>query len=188
MSSVILCDVDGVVADLHAVWLERYNAEYEDCLTVDDITGWSMQPFVKPACGEKIYDYLHASDLYDTVPPMQGAAEGVEALRSLGHRIVFLTSCVGPGMAHAKAHWLFVHHFLPRPHHKGMKDLVIMQDKSLARGDLMIDDYQENIRAFGGHAILFHAPYNAQEHGFIRAKGWGDVPWLVTDILGRAAA
>ena len=40
------------------------------------------------------------------------------------------------------------------------KDLIVCNDKSLARGDILIEDCRENAESFKGLSILFHAPYN----------------------------
>lgn len=188
MTKTIFCDVDGVVADLHAEWLRRYNADYGDTLTLDRILAWDMRRFVRPECGARIYDYLHQPDLYDAVPVVPGAAEGVEELRSMGHRVVFTTACAGPVMASAKAEWLFRHRLLPMPYQAGMHDLIIVQDKGLAVGDLLIDDYPGNLRAFNGRGILYAAPYNAEERAFPVARSWTEVPWAVSEALARVAA
>lgn len=171
--SIILCDLDGVVCGLHAEWLRRYNADFGDSLTLADITTWDMVPHVKPECGRRIYEYLHARDLYDRIEPIAGAIDGVRRLRAAGHRVVFVTSCVDGPMAMSKIAWLSRFDVFT-----SMADVVIAHDKSLVRGDLMIDDYPKNLDDFDGPAILFDAPYNrASEH--VRAVGWDRVVELV---------
>src|SRR5690625_2202655 len=63
----ILCDVDGVVADLLTEWVRRYNAKYDDDLSPEDITEWEMHRNVKPECGTDIHNFLRMPNLYSMV-------------------------------------------------------------------------------------------------------------------------
>ena len=159
---IVACDVDGTVADLLHVWLGKYNADYDDDLTPEDITGWDVAPFVKPECGKKIYDYLRRGDLYDEVPVISGALEGVEDIRRRGHRVVFVTTCV-KNMTDPKWNWLERHGFLPKGRHN-QDDLVIAADKTLIDARLLIDDRPTTIERWverqKRHALLFWSSYN----------------------------
>lgn len=175
---IIACDVDGVIADLHVEWLRRYNADHGDRLTPADIHTWEIHRFVRPECGKRIYDYLHAPDLYDHVPSIHGAAGGVEYLRRLGHRVVFVTSNVR-GMTDQKWEWLARNGFLPAG--PQAPDLVCATDKSFFAVDAMIEDYHENLRTSrAATRILLTRPWNAGEQGpWYRANSWPDiVQWL----------
>lgn len=185
---VILCDVDGVVADLHTAWLSAYNRDYQDTLTYEQITAWSMDQFVKPECGEQIYKYIREPYLYDwdAVRPIKGAFEGIQALRRAGFRVVFLSSCV-PGSTDAKVRWLIRHGFLSDLE-RTPSDFIAAHSKGLVRGDLLIDDAVHNVVSFGGPAILMDAPYNQElqvsQHYHCRAFSWDDVLIQVGQILG----
>ena len=114
---IIAVDVDEVIAALHVEWLKRYNKDYDDNLRHEDITNWSIENFVKPECGLKIYHYLEDVDLYDNVPVIDGALLGVEYLRQSGYRVVFVTSCQF-GMHDPKWAWLMRHDFLSNKRHQ----------------------------------------------------------------------
>jgi len=64
-----LIDIDGVIADLHTVWLNIYNTEWNDILTPDQITNWNTSQFVKPECGIKIYEIIERPEIYDYILP-----------------------------------------------------------------------------------------------------------------------
>ena len=55
---ILAFDIDGVLADLHTAWLDEYNKDFDDNLTISYITQWEMDKFVKPECGKKIFNYL----------------------------------------------------------------------------------------------------------------------------------
>jgi 5'-nucleotidase len=188
MNKVIAVDVDGVCADLHTEWLRRYNAEFSDTLTVERIHQWDMVPAVKPACGKQIYKYLNQPDLYEHVPVIGGAKEGVDGLRDSGWRVVFVTSCT-KGMADQKWEWLERHHFLA-PTKGQSADLIIAHDKSLIRADALLDDYDGNLGPWMRRGILLDAPYNRAAIGsWTRISRWSEVPRALASLqsLGLVA-
>lgn len=125
---IIFVDVDGVVADL-------------------------------ATCYSGNVSQLEDPALYDNMPSIPGALDGVNQLRAAGHRVVFAT--VSPnGSAGRKLRWLVDHGFLawqPQPGEAPTThpDYIEIKDKSLLRGDMLIDDGPHNIAAFRGTAILF---------------------------------
>lgn len=169
----ILLDVDAVVADLHKVWLKRYNSEYDDKLRVEDIVDWDMTKFVKPECGNKIYDYLSEDDLYENVQPIDGAVASIHWLRQHNYDVVFCTSGVQPG----KIIWLHNHGLLWGEFWRFAKDVVIASDKTLIKGDIIIDDNPKNCEQFAGKSILFAQPWNlnSSSSANFRAENWPDV-------------
>lgn len=173
---LVLVDVDSVVADLIPEWLRLYNLDYGDSLTKDNITDWSMDKFVKPECGLKIYDYLKSDSLYDGVVPIDGALSGVAHLRSEGHRIVYASAGIHSS---AKFRWLERHGFEPG---KYAQNYVVIYDKSLLKGDLLVDDRDKNIEQFNARkSILFNQPWNQNCLWPRRAYTWSDVTQMVLD-------
>jgi 5'(3')-deoxyribonucleotidase len=170
-NKVCLVDVDGTVALTHDQWFKRYNAEWSDDLTYEEITDWEVHSFVKESCGKSIYKYLDDPTLYDEVQPYPGSIEGVEKLRNYGFRVVFLSSGVHPG----KIKFLRKFDFIG----KGDSDFVIAHDKSLIKGFILIDDGWHNIQAFNGPGILLDAPHNRKVDYNFRAMDWDHVVKLV---------
>jgi len=180
----ILVDVDGVCANTHVPWLARYNRDWSDNLTVDQITDWNIHKFVKLDCGTKIYDYLSDESLYKDAPEIMGALRGVQTLRSMGHEIVFLTS----GFFMAKIVWLREHGFSLAKDWHFAEDIVICHNKQLVRGDFLIDDCVANLTEKFGYApnILFDQPWNRRNRTLLRATNWDQIistmtPWKSQD-------
>ena len=162
---IIACDVDGVVADLQSEWLRRYNKDYEDTLTLEDWTTFGVHEKCK--CGTKLYEYLHDPTLYPAVLPVHNALYGVNLLRTLGHRVVFVTSCV-PGMTDGKYDWLVENKFLA-PSNDGWwgglsDDFIVTGDKSLIDADILIEDRAETVIEWvekrRHRAIIINRPWN----------------------------
>lgn len=188
----ILVDVDDVCALLMHGWLAKYNEEYQDCLTKDKITDWDITKAVKPECGKDIYKYLHEKSLYDVVPPIPGALEGIQKLRELGLRVVYATAC-NIHMAGRKALWLQEHGFLDKPllHGTTTHEVVELYDKSLLRGWALIDDGPHNLKNFVGHRILLDQAHNhsADRASYdYRCMDWKDVVYRVEQLLKQDLA
>lgn len=160
----IVCDVDGVLANLCPAWYAKYNKDYNDNLTVDKVTHWDTDRFVKPECGKKIYDYLGHPDLYDKVEPLEGALEGVEILRTLGHTFTFATANAR-GMTDAKNDWLFRHGFIDDDFKRVWPaEVMVSNDKWRIVGDIIIEDKAQTVVEWvtrtGKPAVILTYPYN----------------------------
>lgn len=172
---LIMVDVDSTIADLMPVWLELYNIDYGDFLDKEDITIWGIDQIVKPECGTKIYGYLRLDSLYDTVKPIEGALDGITSLRDANHRVVYASSGVHSS---AKFLWLERNGFQPG---RFAEDYIVVYDKGLIKGDLLIDDRDKNIELFGSsRSILFDQPWNRSFIWHNRAQSWKDVVEMVS--------
>lgn len=167
----IFVDVDAVVIDIHSAWLSLYNQDYDDSLSVDQITDWDMTKFVKPECGKDIYKYLPMESLYDTALAVDGAISSIHWLRQHDYDVRFLTSGVQP----AKIMWLGNRGLLISEHFLFSPDVIVAHDKSIVKGDILIDDNLKNCENFQGKSILFAQPWNNVVSPFFRADGWPDV-------------
>ena len=163
---IIACDVDGVVANLHTEWYRRYNRDWNDDLTIDRVLSWDLLKYVKPECGEAIFDYLQNDDLYRHVKPVDGALEGVAELRAMGHTLTYVSDCFY-GMVDQKAYWLQVHGFSQEtdPRRGALPaDFMVCRDKTQVDAHLLIDDGAHNVRAWvekkQRRAILVEFPHN----------------------------
>lgn len=173
----ILVDADDTTLDLHTEWIQnRYNVDYKDNLLRSMVKTWNIDKYVKPECGRKIYDYLKDKDLYASVKPIEFAVFGVQRLRELGYRVIFVTAYFNE----QKVECLHNHGFLKEyPYNDGRwntaTDVIMANDKSLIKGDLLIDDRYENVKSFGS-GIVFNQPWNeSSPNHFPRVSTWLDI-------------
>lgn len=174
-------DVDEVCADMLTEWIRRYNIRWDDHLQRSDITAWDIRKFAKPECGSKIYDILHEGNLYEDVAPIPGALWAVRALKEMGHRVVYISSCVEGAVDH-KIAWLVKHKFLPDK--RSQPDFIAAVEKWLVKADLLIDDNAETIAKFPGLRMLVDQPHNRQVEGEYRIKSLADAPAAVAILHG----
>jgi 5'-nucleotidase len=174
---VIKLDVDSVCADMLPVWIDLYNIQYDDNLDYRAITDWNVAKFVKPECGNKIYDILTVPEFYDMTPPMKGYPEGVARLRELGHTILYVTSCV-PGTLDQKLNWIL-------RHDPGTvwQNVVFGYQKSLVRGDLLVDDSPDNLRKASEPTVRFAHPYNYRVPASAHVLSWETMPEAIEGAL-----
>lgn len=168
---ILLCDVDDVLGSLVSPTLSIYNKIYDDNLNTSDITEWDITKFVKPECGNKIYDIMTSPSIYDIVTPLEGALDGINFIRSEGIRVVFVTAAF-LSVAGRKFIWLEDNDFQPTK-----ENYIETFDKSLIIGDYMIDDNLTNVRSTNAkNKILFNAPWNlGLKWSGNRANNWNNV-------------
>ncbi|UOF81164.1 5' nucleotidase [Caudoviricetes sp.] len=154
---IVALDVDEVCANLHDAWLHDYNRISGDRLLSENVLSWDIQKFVKKGWEHRIFELLHDPTLYERVTPMTYARTAVYELLAMGHRVVYVSSCI-PGTEGHKREWLVRWGFLT-PATKG-KDFVAMTDKSLIAADFLFDDRVDNLVGFKGVGVLVDRPHN----------------------------
>lgn len=137
----VLCDLDSIIVDLQTSWLALYNKDYNDNLTTANILEWETHKYVKPECGQKIYDYLSKPGFFYNLEPLHGATEALERLHESGLFNIRIITAAPLGTFEEKREW--VHKWLPFLDPK--KDIIACYDKYLVNGDILIDDSPHNI-------------------------------------------
>jgi 5'(3')-deoxyribonucleotidase len=189
--AIILCDVDGMVADIFPPWLEIYNEDYGDALTMEDLVHYEIQRIVRPACGISIFDIVHDPDFYDNVPPVPGALEGTRYWKRKGHEVLFVTQAGNGATFGAKAAYL-VRHGFAEPSTKTQIPANYIHASTATRllldGALLLDDNPSAVSAWVNQrrrrAITLAYPFNAcllkdEPSAFwnwcYRADDWADI-------------
>ena len=181
-------DVDGVVADLHKEWLRRYNADFNDTLTEEDIKTWAIQDYVKPEARVlnknglmPIFQYLQDPDLYEKTPEIPHAREGLDYIRHRDHDVVLVSSCV-MNQADMKMRWVAEHKMVKPLRGDTLLDFVAASSKHYLRVDALIDDRDKNVKECMGYRILYDSPWNydtnPSDYDF-RMNSWLDVEEVV---------
>ncbi|MBT2759917.1 5'(3')-deoxyribonucleotidase [Paenibacillus sp. ISL-20] len=168
-------DQDNVIADLLSEWVSRYNSDFDDNLTPEQVSCWNWHHLCKPECGTKIYEYLDDPDLFLNLSIMEGSQEVLRELSYI-YDIYVVSAAYNPMNIPAKHTWLKKHFpFLNE------KKFVFTRDKSIVMADYLIDDKPKNLEAFHGTKILYTAPHNHDEERFYRVNNWDDVREILLD-------
>lgn len=137
----ILCDIDGVLADLLPAWLDVWTARSGQRIHPLEVTRYN---FAAMANDPVAFQQALARVAYGQVRPFTWGIEGVERLRAMGHQLRFISYV--PGEAHKhfaqKARWLERHvpGFAP-------SELIFCgsSEKQYVAGDILIEDYPKSL-------------------------------------------
>lgn len=173
----IAVDMDEVLVDTVARQLEWFHETYGYTWTKASLAGKRYEDVADVAHVLAHEAVLHDGAFFEDLPPMEGA---IEVLRDLAahHEVFIATAAMDyPGSLAPKYRWLRRHVPFISPSH-----YVFLGDKSVLATDVLVDDNSYQFRRFAGTGILFTAPHNAHETGYVRALDWNDVARLVRDV------
>jgi 5'-nucleotidase len=166
----ICVDMDEVMADTLSEHLRRYNQEFDEQMTTDDLAGkglWEVTPFDRQL---QLRAFLDAEDFFEDLPLMPGSQEVLKRLSSQYEIFIATQAMAVPNSLGPKYRWLQRHFpFIPPTHY------VFCGNKSILRAEFLIDDMPRNLRLFDGHGLLFTAPHNLTVEGFTRVDDWQEV-------------
>lgn len=170
---IICVDMDEVIADALAEHLRRYNHDFGETLTVQDLHGRWLWDYVPPERLHHLERYIRSDDFFDNLAIFPDSQRVLERLQERYEVYIATAAMEVPTSFTAKFHWLKIHFpFIPPSH------IVFCGDKGILRGDFLIDDNPRQLRRFRGEGILYSAPANAFVTGFRRVGHWLDVERL----------
>lgn len=148
-------DLDSTLNDLLPYWVDKYNKDYNDNLTLDKIIQWEMHRLVKDECGDKIYDYLKEPGFFRNLGIIKDSQEVVEWLSKFTNVELYIVTQYVPEGCLDKANWIREHFpFINE------KNIIFINNKSMLDLDYLIDDSPYNMIEFDGEYILLDYPHN----------------------------
>lgn len=165
----IFVDMDNTLVDLTGPVLAMYNEEYGDSLKSGDIVEYGMWQFMK--CGkDKLYSYFNVPGLFRHLTPLPDAIRAVQELIRADHRVFIATSPPYSALDSMREKKEWVDEHLPELR----RNVVFLREKSLLRGDVLIDDTPKNLKGFYGTSVCFGMPYN-EGCGDFRVDSWDEL-------------
>lgn len=162
----VMIDLDETTVSCLKPWIEAYNAEHGDNITVDQIKEWDFGG-VTIKKGVDMFEYIRAPGFFRHLKPLDGAIKAIRELHELkdehGKRaldIIVCTAVSHGNQADDKFGWFKDHlAFL------GKRNLMIGTRKELIKVDVYIDDSPQNhplIRKEfpDAHILTIAYPYN----------------------------
>jgi len=166
----ICVDMDEVMADTLAEHLRRYNLTFDEEVTPGDLAGkglWEIAPLDRQ---QQLRAFLDAEDFFEDLALMPGAQQVLERLSTRFEIFIATQAMAVPNSLGPKYRWLQRHFpFIPPSHY------VFCGSKSILRADYLIDDQPRNLLRFEGQGLLYSAPHNLADTGFLRVNNWQEV-------------
>jgi len=166
----IAIDMDEVMADTMAHYLERYNADFGRNLTVKDLHGRYVLEVIDADHRERAREYFEQEDFFANIPVMPGSQDVVRDLTKRYEVFITTAAMDVPCSFSAKYFWLQQHFPFISP-----SNIVFCGDKSIIAADFLIDDNIRHLRNFRGEGIIYTAPHNVYETAWRRVNNWEDV-------------
>jgi 5'(3')-deoxyribonucleotidase len=173
----ILCDVDGILADMAGKYIRLLNHQTGRRHTVEDVTEWHFERCV--ASSEEnaaVWREMNEINACYTISPYPDAKDFLASLRTRGEVVAVTTPASTHRWCFERTQWLLNHGF-------ALTEIVFTHNKALVRGDVLIDDHPDNIQAFadaGGVGILLERPWN-RKHVFAQTPNMGPAPVYAAD-------
>ena len=169
---IIYCDMDGVLAQFTARVVEILGQN--GIPAPSRMTKWKLEDNVHPLWRKKakkiINDALHYPEFWSLLWPLEGAIEGFKKLQTYGDVYIATTPWNSSACFKGKRKW--VGKWLPW---FDQQNVIYIKNKSLLRGDLLIDDKPSNLDNFHGDTIIFDREWNEKHQGHVRAQDWNDL-------------
>jgi 5'(3')-deoxyribonucleotidase len=173
---VIFLDFDSTLFDLLPPWIEAVNAEYDEAITLDQITMWDWSVLSKG--GTDVYK-LRTPAMYERIKPVKWAQLGVRWLSLTGATLHCLTTDK-PEFYDVKRRKL--DEFFPE-----VKDLWVVEGKEDWYRPLLIDDRPKNFEGVGAGIILTQ-PYNVDWElpaNVVRMDNWVEMVTAMGELHKR---
>jgi 5'-nucleotidase len=183
---VVLIDMDNTLVNFskkfEEVWLRKHPEKDLDHSTyfMWDAVKHHYSPEELVAVRREMEDMMCAKDFFRSMEAMEGAAEAFSELRRVGFSVWVCTSpwvdseySIGDKDAWCKKH-------LDEKTH-----LITTQDKTMIRGDVLIDDKPtiSGLMRPKWTQVLYDRPYNRQETDRKRIERWRDAVNVVLSVL-----
>lgn len=162
---IVLCDMDDILLDLIPLWINDVNKLFGTSVTFDDIKSWNIEQFFPSLTRDEVYSPLFAKGFWERIQPTEDGQWFVNKVLGDNHRIKIVTATFYQNVAVKMERFFELYPALT------WKDITITSDKQAVKGDVLIDDYHNNLIGGDYSKILKNAPYNQEcfkEHGIIR--------------------
>ncbi len=166
----IAIDMDETIADSLKEHIRRYNVEFAEMVSTDDLYGKHLEEFAPFDRREAVQRAVRDDSFFDCLDVIDGAKYVIEEL--VREHEVFIVSAAMeiPESLAAKYRWLRRHFpFVPQ------SNVVFCGNKGIINADYLIDDEARHFVGFPGTGILFSAPHNLSETEHRRVQNWRDV-------------
>jgi 5'-nucleotidase len=168
-SKIILVDLDGPLADLEGEFLKRWREQYpsEFFVPFDQRKNFFLNDDYPEHLRGQAAAILATSGFFADLPVVPGGIEAVKKMAAAGHKVFLCTSDIYANKTGLTDKRAWVERYLGRDFAKAM---IFARDKTLIRGNLLIDDKLEitGVCAPEWQQVVYDQPFNRSVVGKLR--------------------
>jgi 5'(3')-deoxyribonucleotidase len=169
----ILIDMDDVMADTIERFLEWYERDFGVRITKADLHGTKLHAIVPEERRKIVKEYPLQKGFFKDLPVIENSREVIKELNNRFDVYIASAAMEFPFSFEDKYEWLDRH--FPFIH---WKRRIFCGDKSILKGDVLIDDHDFNLSVFDGRRIMFTASHNVADTKYERMNNWLDAEKL----------
>jgi 5'-nucleotidase len=178
--TVVLLDMDGVIVDWDAGFRRAWGSR-----PLDRSQSYAMEDCVPVELKNDAVKTFMAPGFFRDLPPFKGAVAAVNQMESAGLQVWFCTSPIlgHPTCCQEKVEWIQKHFG-----EAYVKRMILCQDKTTVRGDILIDDKPQitGLHPPTWRQCLFNAPYNQARTDLPRISRWDEWEGPVKQVLEKS--
>ena len=174
----VLVDMDGVLADFEGYLIQRWEQLYPDSYKIrpEERKHFYISRQLPKEWRPKLYQIMYAREFFASLPPIPGGKEALNEMRALGWQVHICSSPLIENRTGASEKFAWVEEHLGRD---WVGDLILTSDKTLVRGDVLIDDRPElnGVETPTWEHVLYDQVYNRRVKGKRRLtwENWKEV-------------
>lgn len=186
---VIGIDIDNCLISTTEAVLQQHYVDTGERLTLDDITSYYIENHVSDEYRDDFHLIFLKKEMWKRAKVIPNCVEVIKRLHGQGHQIYFVTSTEAKNVAKKAS-------FLQRtfPFLNIRKRLITTHCKQMIKCDVLIDDYEENLKNGSYFGILMNYSWNrnfddASDDKIYRVFDWTQVePMLevITKIMAES--
>ena len=166
----IIIDMDDVMADASESILNIFNEINNTDFKKDFFKDKNFYEFINSGKYVTYRNRLFEPGFFMNLKVMPDAQEVIKNLTEKHKVYVVSAATEFPNSLREKYDWMQKHFpFI------SWKNFMLCGDKSIVKGDVMIDDHEKNLKPFSGEKLLFDAMHNQQIEGYHRVYNWQEV-------------
>ncbi|SEJ77162.1 5'(3')-deoxyribonucleotidase [Dyadobacter sp. SG02] len=175
MKKSIAVDMDNVIVDIEANWINHYADAFGITVTKEAMHGIPEdQAFPDPLAARSL---LYKPGFFRFAPVIPGAQEAIIKLQENYDVYIVSAAMEFPNSLPEKYDWL-AEHFPSIT----WRNIIFCGDKSVINTDYLIDDHFKNLDFHKGKPILFTAGHNRGVERHTRVNNWEEVLELLEKL------
>lgn len=160
----IAVDLDDTLSYMMDHFVEVYNEESGDHVTLDSFKTWDMAKYVLPEWQEKATTYFTRPGWFSQIKPREDAQRVLAELAKVHN--IYIVTAFQPRACPDKMEWLaknfpFIH----------WRNIIFCNCKEKIDAHYLIDDGLHNLQHFKGIPIVFDKPWNRDDAAFVNTFG-----------------